>query len=151
MKRLIRRSEKVYLKDILNPNNANSYGYNTDYDNREKALIYIDGEIFENATHKDALEEYLENNKLDPDILNNQEGYVTWEEQEDLNLPTGIASYIKGIDGKDYIAIYPDSMFNLDYDEFISVLKKKYPNAIICKDENDRYSTQDNSTYIETI
>jgi NDP-sugar pyrophosphorylase family protein len=151
MKRLIRKAQQIYLKDILDPKNIDDYGYSTDYGNRDFAIIYIDGELFENETHKDALEEYLEKNKLDPDILNKQEGYVTWEEQEDLNLPTGIASYIKGIDEKDYIVIYPDSMFNLDYSEFVSALQKKYSNAIICKDENNRYNAAYDDAYIETI
>ncbi len=151
MKRLIRKASIVYLKDIIDENDLNTYGYCTDYGNRDKAIMYIDGEIYEDVTHKDALENYLNGNELDEDILDSSEGFVTEQEQSDLDLPMGIASYIKGTDGNDYIAIYPDSLFNLDIDKFISDLRKEYHNAIICIDNNDRYDYCENKdAYIET-
>ena len=149
MKRLI-RANKIYLKDIIDPEKLNVNGYNTDYGNRKSAIMYIDGQIFEDVTHKDILEDYLNSNNLN-EILDSSQGYVTTEEQYDLDLPMGIASYINGIDGNNYIVIYPDSLFNLDINDFKNKLQKEYQNAIICIDNNDRYDSSNDAAYIETI
>lgn len=152
MKRLIKRAEKIYLKDILNPNDIETYGYNTDYGNRKFAISFINGNIYSGETHKDTVEEYLNSNDGNADdYLNRDEGFVTTEEQEDIDVPMAFASYISGIDNKDYIAIYPESLFNVDMNDFISVLKKKYPTAIICEDTNDRYMCQLDNIYLNTI
>lgn len=144
----------IYLKDILSEDDINSYGYNTDYGNRSFAISYINGQLFEGNVHKDTIEEYLENNNLDPkELLNYSEGFVTEDEQEDIDIPTAFASYINGIDGNHYIAIYPDSLYNVGLDDVENSLKQKYPNAIICLDNNDRYAASEEETenYIETI
>lgn len=146
-------AKKIYLKDIISEDNLDSYGYNTDYGNRTFAISYINGKLFEGDVHKDTIEEYLQNNNYDPnEILNYSDGFVTENEQSEMDLPTAFASYIKGIDGNDYIAIYPGSLYNVGLDDVESSLKSKYPNAIICLDNNDRYAYSDDpNVFIETI
>jgi hypothetical protein len=152
MKRLIKKANKILLKDILSPESIKAYGYNTDYGNREFAISYINGYIYDGETHKDTVEEYLNSNDGDADdYLNRDEGFVTNEEQQDIDIPMAFASYVKGIDNKDYIAIYPESLFDTDIDDFVSELKNKYPNAIICIDNNDRYIDQPNNIGLDII
>ena len=143
----------IYLKDIIFEDNLNWNGYNTDYGNRAFAISYINGKVFEGDVHKDTIEEYLHDNDYDPyDILDYSEGFVTEDEQAEMNIPTAFASYIKGIDGNDYIAIYPDSLYNVGLDDVENALRSKYPNAILCLDHNDRYNeTDDSNIFIETI
>jgi hypothetical protein len=151
--RLIKKASKIYLKDILDFNSIKIYGENTDYGNRDFAISYINGKLYDGETHKDTVTEYLNNKNQDPDeYLNYEEGFVTSDEQDNIDTPMGFASYVKGIDSKDYIAIYPDSLFNLSMDMFVSALQSKYSNAIICEDNNDRYNHYDDGTiFIETI
>lgn len=161
MKRLLRtinkQAEKVYLVDILDKNEAKINGYNTDYGNRAFAISILDGRVYKNSTHKDCVEEFLNDTSSDVE-LNYQEGFVTPEEQDDVDVPMGFASYINGIDGKDYIAIYPQSLYNMSMDDCINTLRKQYPSAIICEDNNDRYKVyyddeneQYKEIYIETV
>lgn len=151
--RLIKKASKIYLKDILDPNSIKIYGENTDYGNRDFAISYINGKLYDGETHKDTVTQYLNDKNQDPDeYLNYEEGFVTPDEQDNIDNPMGFASYVKGIDSKDYIAIYPDSLFNLSIDMFVSALKNKYSTAIICEDNSDRYRCYENGTaYIETI
>lgn len=156
IRRLVKKSETINLKNILNDKDIEYYGLNTDYGNRSFAITYLDGRIYEGDTHKDTVEEYLDNNNMDAkEYLNYSEGFVTNEEQDDIDLPMGFASYIKGKDGKDYIAIYPDSIYYIGLNEFADILKKKYTNAIVCVDYNDRYEydidIDTEERYIETI
>lgn len=153
LKKIIKKSEKINLKDILSDENIEWYGLNTDYGNRDFAITYLDGKLYEGDVHKDTVEEYLNENNMDPDIyLNYSEGFVTNDEQDDIDLPMGFASYIKGKDGKDYVTIYPGSVYYIGTNEFAEILQKKYPNAIICVDDNDRYTQQnDVDVYIEKI
>lgn len=125
--------------------------FNTDYDNREFAISYINGKIYDGDVHKDTIEQYLSDRNLDIDVINNSEGFVTEKEQEGFNLPMAFASYVRGRDGNDYIAIYPQSLFNITIEQFISAISQKYPNAIICVDDNDRYTCQSEDAYIKTI
>ena len=152
-KKIIKKANKINLKDILKPEDIEFYGLNTDYGNRDFAIAYINGELLEGQVHKDLVEEYINNYGMDEDIIDHGEGYVTEEELDDLDLPCGFASYIKGIDGNDYIAIYPGTMYGYDMYDFKDELSKKYPNAIICADDNDRYEYYDENSdiYIETI
>jgi hypothetical protein len=148
MKRLIKKSEKIYLKDIIDSNQLESNGYNTDYENRESALTYINGEIYEDEVHSDAVQRYYDEQEIDKYVPG---GFVDQSIQKDINLPCGFASLIIGEDSKTYIVIYPQTLYNLDLNTFKSALLKQYPNALICKDENDRYIEHDDDIYIETI
>lgn len=145
-------AQRIYLTDILSEDSIDIYGVNTDYGNRDLAIAYIDGEIFEGDVHKDIVSDYINNNDLDVE-LNFEEGFVTEDEQDDLGERTAFASLINGKDGNVYIAIYPDSVFFVSMDEVVSALKSKYPGAIICVDNNDRYSHYDaeDEIYIESI
>lgn len=151
MKRLKKLSEKIYLKEILNPQEAETYGWNTDYGMRDFAISYIDGQLFEGDVHKDMLEHFIQNNDLNEDIIDYGEGFVTEQEQEDLDLPCAFASYIKGMDGQDYIAIYEQTVYGLDIYDFKDILKNKYPNAIICIDQNRYGNTDYENPYLETL
>lgn len=148
-KRLKKLCEKIYLKDILSPKGIEYYGENTDYGNRDFAIAYIDGNIYEGDVHKDIIDKYIQDNDLDVE-LNHSEGFVQDYEQEELGESTAFASYIKGIDGNNYIAIYPDSVFGVNINDFIKKLESKYNNVIICYDNNNRYDNI-NGAYIETI
>ena len=46
MKRLIKRSEH-------------------DWNNRDTAIVYIDGEVYEDVTHSMCLQQYIEDNDID--------------------------------------------------------------------------------------
>jgi hypothetical protein len=52
---------------------------------------------------------------------------------------------------KDYIAIYPQTLFDMSMEEMINSLMKKYPSVTICVDENDRYFDPGEKAYIETV
>lgn len=153
IKRLKRKaSNKILLTDILSKDDIESNGYNTDYGNRSFAISYINGQIYEGDVHKDTVEEYLYDNNLNPEeLIDYSSGFVTSDEQEDINLPMACASYIKGIDNNDYICIYPDSLYNVDLDKLKDILKIKYPSAIVCLDNNDRYDEGNENAYIEII
>lgn len=142
---------KIYLKDILQSENIKKYGYNTDFNNRAFAISYIDGELFEGDTHKDTVSSYLEEHNMNLEYIDKTQGFVTKEELEDIDLSMAFASYIKGIDNKDYIAIYTETLFYVSMDILIMELEKKYPKAIICYDSNDRYNfdNQCDETHLE--
>lgn len=147
-------NEKVYLNDILSPENIEAYGLNTDYGNRDFAIAFIENKIYTGDTHKDLVDEYINSNDKElSEYIDHSEGYVTHEEQDNLDLAMGFASYIKGIDGNDYIAVYPDSTYIIGVNEFCQYLKEEFPNAIICLDNNDRYRYYDDTemVYIEKI
>lgn len=149
MKKLIKKCEKIYIKDILTKEQIDMFGINTDYGNRDLAISYINGELYEGDTHKDTLQEYLNNNKMNVE-LDHSEGFVQYYEQEDVNLPMGFASLINGTDGKTYIAIYNETLFNITLNDFVNVLKIKYPKAILCTDDFTRDGTFDDA-YMATI
>lgn len=152
---LIKKSNnKINLKDILKPENIDSYGLNTDYGNRDFAIAYIEDKLYVGDTHKDIVYDYLNtNNKELTKYVDFSEGYVTGDEQDNIDLAMGFASYIHGIDNNDYIAVYPDSTYIIGVNEFCDYLKKEYPNAIICIDNNERhmYSPDELDVYIEKI
>jgi len=152
MKRLLKISNKVYLKDILYPNVIKTYGYNTDYGNRDFAVSYIDGELYEGDAHKDTVEEYLTAHDDDADsYLDFEQGFVTSEEQESIDIPMAFASHISGRDNKEYIAIYPETLFNVSMDKFILSLKNEYSNAILCIDNNERGMQQSSNIGLDII
>lgn len=153
VKRLVKKAEKINLKDILDDESIEFYGLNTDYGNRSFAISYLDGQIYEGDVHKDIVEEFLNNNNMDADeYLNYSEGFVTNDEQDEIDIPMAFGSYIKGKDGKDYVAIYPGSLYYVGMNEIADIMRKKYPNAIICIDDNDRYMQEEGKeVYIEKI
>lgn len=144
---------KIYLRDIINPDNIEKNGYNTDYGNRKSAISYIDGGLFEGETHKDTVVSYLEECNMDTECIDHTQGSVTIEEQEDIELSMAFGSFIQGTDNNDYVVIYPNSLFYVSMDILIMELKNKYPKAIICYDNNDRYDfeNQCNETYLEVV
>lgn len=115
MKRLIRHSENIFLKDIMNPINNNQYS--TDFDGRDFALVMYDDLIFSGDTHSNIINQQMSD-------LNLNEGYYC------------MGSYIKGIDGNDYIALYPHTCTNIDINTAAEIFKEYYPNAIICEDRS---------------
>lgn len=135
-------ANKIKLIDILDPDTMNDFGVNTDYGNRASAVVFLDGQVAEGEIHKEILAQLV-------DQINSGSGFIEKQELQSLNLPIALASKIIGIDGNTYISIYTDSVTNTILDEVKDAMKNKFPNAIICK-EDDRYSNSDDS-YIETI
>lgn len=134
--------KKIYLNDILDDKTTKIYGLNTDFGNRDCAITCINGNILKGSCHKDTLEEYLEN----PDeYLDYSEGFVTKEEQEDINQKMFFASEITSKDKvSKYIVLYPSSVFIYDIDEVLDILSNNFKNYIICIDDNDRLIDHNN-------
>ena len=133
---------RIYLRDILKEETTNIYGYNTDYGNRDYAVTCIKGNILKGNCHKDTLEEYLES----PDeYLDYSEGFVTEQEQEDINERMFFASVLTHKDeNSKYIVVYESSIFKYDIDEVISILSKNFKDHIVCIDNTDRTICHDN-------
>ena len=143
MKRLIRKiAEKIKLVDILDPDNIDDFGINTDYGNRTSAIIFLNGEVVEGDIHREILSKMVDN-------IEGNSGFLDENELKEVDLPIALASKIIGIDGKTYISIYTDSVINTTLNEVKNAISSKFPGAVICK-EDDRYSNNENS-YIETI
>lgn len=135
-------ANKIKLVDILDPNNVEDYGVNTDYGNRESAIVYLNGQVVEGEIHREILEKMTEN-------IKGNSGFIENNELTEVNLPIALASKINGIDGNIYISIYTDSITRTTLNEVKDAIKAKFPDAIVCK-ENDRYYNDENS-YIEII
>ena len=144
---------KIYLKDIIHQEHIERNGYTTDYGNRKSAISYIDGGLFEGETHQDTVVSYLEEHNMDTGCIDKTHGFISEEEQEDMELSMAFASFIEGSDNKNYIAIYPNSLFYVSMDTLIMELKEKYPKVILCYDHNDRYdyNHQYDETYLEVV
>ena len=62
MKRLIRKiAEKIKLVDILNPDNIDDFGINTDYGNRASAIVFLNGKVVEGDIHREILSKMVDN------------------------------------------------------------------------------------------
>ena len=138
----IKFANKIKLIDILDPDNVEDYGVNTDYGNRKSAIVYLNGQVVEGEIHREILEKMTEN-------IKGNSGFVENNELAEIDLPIALASKIDGIDGKEYISIYTDSITKTTLNEVKDAIKIKFPKAIICK-EDDRYYSDENS-YIEVV
>ena len=115
MKRLKKiANDIIYLKDIIDPItihllSGDTEEYLVDQQNRDFAIVLYDGNIYEGPTHESAISNI--------DI--------------DESKPCCFANHITGKDGKEYVILY-QYMDNISKEEAIPFFKERYPNAIIC-------------------
>lgn len=103
-----------------------------DYDSRSYAGIYIDGEFYEDDSHSEALEQYLQNNDIkrryskDPDVCVDRDQLMKELNSDDINtLPFGCINIINTIN-YDYLIenyIYDNSLEKNDYEKELSMSK----------------------------
>ena len=126
------------------------------YENRSKAILYIDGHIYDYSSHPTMIEDYLKKiNKLN-DVI---EDFYFGDEQsiedsiEKQKLPLEMKEYLSEFNripisiaighltyNKEGKNIYLDTDFiiNCSKDEVIDALKKHYPQTVIYRDRDNK-------------
>lgn len=113
-----------------------------DVENRDKALVYINGEIYECEVHNQGVQEYLNKNNIDVNVTEEDEdGFAFREDYEDKG----------AIDSKDEIAFahyveqnghLPEAVYletdtlQADLNKVLEALKNKYPGLHILDDSS---------------
>lgn len=100
---------------------------------RDAAILYIDGKIYEGQTHAKAIQQYLlETNgkKLSGDLR--YRSIVYYNLANEQNLPLAFAHRVES-----EIFIEPESLENIDIDTVANALKSRYPNYNIYEDNED--------------
>lgn len=133
MKRLIKKAEKILIKDILNPlDKIKNMVYDINITaNRDKAIVIYNGEVFEAHIHEEALRN------------------ATQKHGSKSSMPLAFGCILSDIYSQEYIVLFPDMLENMKSNEAIDILKNNYPNAIICTDPCNNLGDAD--AYIETV
>ena len=116
-------------------NKIHRLAYHDNY-NRDKAILYINGEVYTSYSHAQALKQYLQKHKKKQYIYNS-EGRNVYDMNINTKDETGLGHVI---DDEKVIFIEPDTLQNVDFNTVVKAFKSKYPNYNIYKDDENKES-----------
>lgn len=113
-----------------------------DYHNRDLALVYINGEIYESDTHSDCFKQYALQHK-NSENFDNYTSLIT-----DYNTTNDEIAFAHLVENQNAIFIEIYSMQNVDdQNKIIKEYKKEYPDYNIYSDDSCRFDSADINNY----
>ena len=117
-----------------------------DADNRECAILYIDGEFYEDLSHADCLAQYNKIHNIDKEKRTNQRKNNFNEIAEEdhkiafahkTNEQTTVDDFMNDADPTDHIFIEEKTLVNMTLAEAAEAFKKQYPDTPIYNDDTN--------------
>lgn len=117
-----------------------------DVENRECAILYIDGEFYEDLSHAKCLEQYNKVHNIDKEKRTNQrkDNFSEIAEEDHkiafahkTNEQTTVDDFMNDADPTDHIFIEEKTLVNMTLEEAAEAFKKQYPDVPIYNDDTN--------------